>query len=562
MVLFYPTIFLPAFLLYNAYWLYINYKNASVLGLPRVISPITPDNPLWIAFQTAFKTIVRRFPFGASSFTRHTRLGWEFHDRYRTHVRLGDAWVLVTPSRNWVFVANAAAVTDIFSRGRDFVRPVWMLETLNVFGPNISTAEGQDWQRQRKLTATPFNEQKSPQVWDESFRQAEGMLQSWCSRGQSGTTTTPDDTRTLALHVLAFVAFQKSYPFGSISHNTAQDQTSLTYRDSISIILENVLVIMVLPEKTFTLPFMPKSFRQVGWAMKSFRDYMSAQVTAEKKLIQNGEAGAGNLVSNLVRASDEAVTTTSESGHNNKLKPLTNAEILGNIFVFNFAGHDTTAISLAYGMLLLVAHPEVQDWVHEEIEFYIRNQGQKPLSYNETFPKLKRCLAVLLETLRLYNPLPGVPKYTGSKSTDLVINDHSYHIPAGYLVVPHLQALHTHPRHWGNDSLVWRPERWIENSGDPENETLFNPRKGTYFPWAEGIRNCPGRKFAQVEFVATLTALFRHHVAEPVPLKNESMDAARKRTLEVVKDSNVELLLQMANPRSVSVRWIQRPAKH
>jgi cytochrome P450 len=222
------------------------------------------------------------------------------------------------------------------------------------------------------------------------------MLQSWCSRGQVGTTTTPDDTRTLALHVLAFVAFQKSYPFGSISHSTAQDQNSFTYRDSISIILENVLVIMVLPERAFTLPFMPKSFRQVGWAIKSFRDYMAAQVTAEKKLIQNGEYGAGTLVSNLVRASDEGAATNSDSGHSNRLKPLTNAEILGNIFVFNFAGHDTTAISLAYGMLLLVAHPEVQDWLHEEIELYTRNQDHKQLAYNETFPKLKRCLAVLV----------------------------------------------------------------------------------------------------------------------------------------------------------------------
>ncbi|KAF7901417.1 hypothetical protein EAF00_003638 [Botryotinia globosa] len=82
----------------------------------------------------------RKFPFGAVSFTRHTRLGWEFHDRFHTHVRLGDAWVLVTPARNWIFVANAATVTDIFSRGRDFVRPIWMLEALNVFGPNILTA--------------------------------------------------------------------------------------------------------------------------------------------------------------------------------------------------------------------------------------------------------------------------------------------------------------------------------------------------------------------------------------------------------------------------------------
>ncbi|THV49226.1 hypothetical protein BGAL_0205g00030 [Botrytis galanthina] len=264
MVFFYPILFLISFLLYNVYSLYLNYKDASALGLPRVISPITPDNPLWIALQTIFKTAVRQFPFGAVSFTRHTRLGWEFHDRFHTHVRLGDAWVLVTPTRNWICVANAATVTDIFSRGRDFVRPIWMLEALNVFGPNISTAEGHDWQRQRKLTATPFNEHKSPQAWDESFRQAEDMLQSWCSQSRDGTNATPDDTRTLALHVLAYVAFQKSYPFGSIPLHTIQDQDSLTYRDSISIILENALLIMVLPEKLFNLPFLPRSSQQVG----------------------------------------------------------------------------------------------------------------------------------------------------------------------------------------------------------------------------------------------------------------------------------------------------------
>ncbi|KAI9645858.1 hypothetical protein NHQ30_005294 [Ciborinia camelliae] len=543
MMFFYPILFLLSFLLYNAYSLYLNYRSASALGLACVISPITPDNPIWIAFQTAFKTIVRRFPFGATSFTRHTRLGWEFHDRFRTHTRLGDAWILVTPTRNWVFVANAAAVTDIYSRGKDF-------------------AEGHDWQRQRKLTATPFNEQKSPQVWSESLRQAEDMLKSWCSQSQDGTSMIQDDTKTLALHVLAYVAFQKSYPFDSISHTTAKDQKSLTYRDSIAIILENVLLILVLPEISFTLPFLPQSLQQVGWAIKSFREHMAAQVEAEKKSIQSGESGTGNLVSNLVRASDEGVATNSGSYNSNKLKPLTNAEILGNIFVFNFAGHDTTAISLAYSMLLLTAHPEVQDWVHEEIEHYVGNQDPKTLAYNDLFPKLKRSFAVLLETLRLYNPLPGTPKYTGSKSTDLTVEGRTYQIPADYLVVPALQAMHTHPRHWGSDSLVWRPSRWIENPGDLEKETLFNPPKGTYFPWSEGIRNCPGKKFAQVEFVATLTALLQNHCAEPVPLGAESLDAARKRTLDVVKDSNVELLLQMANPKSVSVRWVERPSKH
>jgi cytochrome P450 len=126
---------------------------------------------------------------------------------------------------------------------------------------------------------------------------------------------------------------------------------------------------------------------------------MAAQVAAEKKLIQNGEAGTGNLVSNLVRASEGTPATNSDPKDGpNKLKPLTNAEILGNIFVFNFAGHDTTAISLAYALLLLVAHPEVQEWVHEEIVHYVGSQDPKTLAYNDLFPKLKRSLAVLVRS--------------------------------------------------------------------------------------------------------------------------------------------------------------------
>ena len=119
---------IPAlWILYNVYSLVVNYSKASKLGIPLVICPITPDNPLWIAFQTAFGSILRFFPFAATSFTRYCRLGWEFHDRYRTHTKLGDVWMLVTPARNWLYIANAEAVTEIFGRGRDFTRPVWML---------------------------------------------------------------------------------------------------------------------------------------------------------------------------------------------------------------------------------------------------------------------------------------------------------------------------------------------------------------------------------------------------------------------------------------------------
>lgn len=124
-------LFWISYISYIFYSLYVNHSKASKLGLPLVITPITPDNPLWIALQTAFGSILRYFPFDALSFTRHCRLGWEFHDRYKTHSRLGDAWILVTPAKNWLYVANAASIVDMFGRGKDFTRPVWMLGMYN-----------------------------------------------------------------------------------------------------------------------------------------------------------------------------------------------------------------------------------------------------------------------------------------------------------------------------------------------------------------------------------------------------------------------------------------------
>ena len=221
------------------------------------------------------------------------------------------------------------------------------------------------------------------------------MLQSWTSKGTDGFNSTTEDTRTLALHVLAYVAFQKSYPYRSIAKQDFPDAKSMTYRDSLAIILENVVVVLVVPTAVYTLSFIPRSWRRIGWAIQNFRDYMLKQLDDERQLIKEGRPGSGTLVSNLVRASDEGRTSGTR---NPDMKPLTEAEILGNIFVFNFAGHDTTAIVLGYGMLLLAVSPKVQDWIHEELAHYLKSTDPSVATYGEVFPKLKRCFAVLVRT--------------------------------------------------------------------------------------------------------------------------------------------------------------------
>lgn len=117
----------------TAYRLLANYRRASQLSIPLVVAPISPDNAIWIAFQTAFPSVIKFIPFGSIPLVHYCRLGWEFHDRYKTHQRLGDAWMLVTPERNWLYVAQGQAAYEIFARGRDFGRPVFMLGE----GPSI-----------------------------------------------------------------------------------------------------------------------------------------------------------------------------------------------------------------------------------------------------------------------------------------------------------------------------------------------------------------------------------------------------------------------------------------
>ena len=116
-----------AWFAFQACRLFLNYRQAMQIGLPLVFAPVSPDNPIWIALQTAFPSFFKHVPFGAVSWLRYCRLGWEFHDRYKTHERLGDAWMLVTPDKNWLYVGQGKAAHDIFSRNRDFGRPVWML---------------------------------------------------------------------------------------------------------------------------------------------------------------------------------------------------------------------------------------------------------------------------------------------------------------------------------------------------------------------------------------------------------------------------------------------------
>lgn len=136
-------------------------------------------------------------------------------------------------------------------------------------------------------------------------------------------------------------------------------------------------------------------------------------------------------------------------------------------------------------------------------------------------------------------------------------------LPPSTAVNINVQALHTDPSTWGDDSLSWRPDRWLVPSSTENplqerssGQTFIFPPQGSFIPWADGPRVCPGQKFAQVEFVAVIATLLSRHRVKPVLQEGQSDSKGRQALLEMVNDSAISAItLQMQQPKKIAFQW-------
>ncbi|ORY07544.1 cytochrome P450 monooxygenase-like protein [Clohesyomyces aquaticus] len=542
-ILLFPTLFILSTLIS----LLRNYLTARTLHLPIIVLPISPENPLWMLTSPYILPFFRALPFSNGHFTRFCYTGWEFVEKSRAHLEFGDAFVLATPGRNWIYTCDAGVIREVIrrERGGEFARPLEMLSVLETFGANIATVNGADWQRMRKCTAASFNEQNNLLVWTESLRQGNQMLQYWLSAGAEGVKTMAYDTRTLTLDILAHAGFGKSFDFQS--RRDRMKSGALSYRDALALILENAILILALgPPVLKKLAWVP-GLGILSEAVDKFKRCMTDifDETTEKT---RGQRTQGNFLTSLVRGAVED-------------KLLTPEEVIGNIFIFSFAGHDTTSHTFEFSFMLLAMHPKVQDWMAEELNYVVKGDRVQEPGY-DVFPKLVRVMAVMLETLRLYDPLISVVKGTEGRAAKLKFGEQDIMVPPKTRVIFNINALHSHPQYWGDDALEWKPSRWIQTAtGDGpvhDRESITIPTTGLFVPWSEGMRGCPGKKFSQVEYVAVMVILFREYCVAPVKRQGEDDIAAKARAQSALKDTGMRLLLQMLHPEKCPLKWERR----
>jgi cytochrome P450 len=259
---------------------------------------------------------------------------------------------------------------------------------------------------------------------------------------------------------------------------------------------------------------------------------------------------AVDLMAPMIKASNEAPSDfVSKSGSSNAT--LSKSEIIGNSFIFLFAGHETSANSIHFSIILLAANLASQARLQADIDKIVGDKPTSELSYFTDMPRLYNSMvgAVMNEQLRLMPAILNVPKVTAGDQV-VTIDGRDFMVSSGTFVQLNVVATNRNPRYWphspskrtnkANDLDDFVPERWLPSSAstapshphieDKESDladgleeasydtnsstSLFHPVKNSFISFSEGARACPGRRFAQVEITAVITAIFQKYSVE------------------------------------------------
>lgn len=207
-------------------------------------------------------------------------------------------------------------------------------------------------------------------------------------------------------------------------------------------------------------------------------DVLDARVTRLIDERKRDAVQADDLLALLLDARDDQGLAMSER------------QVRDEIVTLFVAGHETTATTLAWALMLLGQHPEVYRAARAEVDALGRVPNAADL------PALPLTTRVFKETLRLYPPVWMLARVT---TAEVTLGE--YQLPKGTIVAFSAYALHRKPELWPE------PERFDPERFAPEREAS-RPR-GAYIPFSMGPRTCIGTFFALLEGPLALATLLR-----------------------------------------------------
>jgi cytochrome P450 len=169
---------------------------------------------------------------------------------------------------------------------------------------------------------------------------------------------------------------------------------------------------------------------------------------------------------------------------------MTDRQLRDEAMTVYLAGHETTALTLAWIWYLLSQHPQVDEKLVSEWQDVLA--GNTPTV--KQLPGLPYTAAVIAESMRLFPPVYLIGR---EATVDLELG--GYRVKRGFTVLMSQWVNHRDPEYFPSPE-AFRPERW-------EDGLARRLPKFSYYPFGGGQRICVGADFASIEAAIILATV-------------------------------------------------------
>lgn len=374
-----------------------------------------------------------------------------------------------TTGKRWHMVMDPEALKHIL-RDRVDDYPKSMVTKL-ILGPAIGdslfVAEGEHWKWQRRAAAPVFthrNVTALAPVMSHAASRSVARIAAQVGRGADVYA----EMVTATFEVISDVTFSGGEGFDRETvHRAIETYISQTAKVSL-------LDILGAP------PWVPRLHRIFGSA--GMEDMKKVADQAIERRRAEGVKPVPDLLDLLLRAEDPATE-----------RKMNTAELRDNLLTFIVAGHETTALTLAWALYLCAFDPAVQTAARAEAQAALGDRAATA----DDLPALPLIRRIVDEALRLYPPAAFLSRTAQTPDTLL-----GREVRRGDTVILPIYALHRHHALWRSPD-AFDPSRFA---------TGHKIDRFAYLPFGDGPRICIGASFALQEAViilATLLARFR-----------------------------------------------------
>lgn len=381
-------------------------------------------------------------------------------------------------------VADASLIHEILRRRPEvFGRSQVLSSVINAISPvGLFTAEGEVWQRQRRLVMRALTPEQVRRSFPIIRSVTERLHGKWLAEARAGRVSDlGTDFRRFAVDVATWMSMGQDIDTLSHPDHPLQSDVDLWF----SLIGRR----MVSPIKWWKIVKLPIDRR--GDAAMARLQALIEELIAQGRETLEREPGLRERPANVLQA---LIAARDEPGSG-----FTDDDVRGNVLTFLFAGEDTAASVMGWLVHLLATTPRALAAATDEAD---RLLGARPMI--EAFDEVGRfdyMEAAVTESMRL-KPIAPLLMATALRDVEIA----GLRVPRCRTMVLALrQASRRAPAFVDQD--VFEPDRWLAAASAAPG--LDDPKRAM-FPFGAGPRLCPGRYLAMVMITTAVSMAVRN----------------------------------------------------